>query len=485
MLVIAHRGAPVYTAESTIDSFQAAADLGADLVESDLVMTKDGQLMLFHDLELSRVTDIASRPEFATRRTIRNFNGVDYEGWWVDEFTAAELKTLRKPGDRQIASLEEALDFSGGRGISMYLEVKESAYFQGRGLDPIPPLVAALARRGLTGRESGVWLQSFSEADLRALRGRVGNRLVYLTREVSPEQVALFPTYRQFADVLAVPTTRARRQLVTEAHAADLGVHIWILRGSRDAYRKAASIGADGVITDFPDLGVDVRGRLRSSDRPAGLSARVDNGNAVATWTADGTSWYAVTFDFGDPLLAPTIWTNQGSASVPMADATSVDVTVARYSGRLGSDAFARAQVTPSAFGAPTVRTRVAEVEAIVTPDARIRIQGRLEQLKGSKWVPLRRAQAWLLGRGEDVAEVRRSFRTGKKGDFQLFVQVKEDVISGYLPQRSWRVGVTPTSTYKPSVSNWVDSVEGPPPKPAGPRKARSLQKKDVRIRRR
>ena len=114
----------------------------------------------------------------------------------------------------------------------------------------------------------------------------VGNRTVYLTRSVGPEDVGLFPSFRQFADVLGVPTTRARRGLVAQAHAADLGVHVWTLRGSRDAYRKAAAIGADGVITDFPDLGVNVRSRTRLTDRPAGLTTRVENGTAIATWTA-------------------------------------------------------------------------------------------------------------------------------------------------------------------------------------------------------
>ena len=108
MLVIGHRGAPMYAAESTIGSYQRAADLGADLLEGDLVMSKDGRLVLCHDIELSRVTDIASRPEFAGRQSVRNFNGVDYTGFWVDDFTLAELQTLRKWDGQTLTTLDDS-----------------------------------------------------------------------------------------------------------------------------------------------------------------------------------------------------------------------------------------------------------------------------------------------------------------------------------------------------------------------------------------
>ncbi|MCU0299283.1 MAG: hypothetical protein MUF33_12310, partial [Candidatus Nanopelagicales bacterium] len=348
MLVIAHRGAPVYAAESTLGGYERAANLGADLLEGDLVMSKDGRLVLCHDIELSRITDIASRPEFAGRQTIRSFNGVDYSGFWVDDFDWAELQTLRKWDGQSMTTMDDLLTFAQARGANLYIELKESAYFQGRGQDPVAAMATLLRSRGEDQRASRVWVQSGNPTDLQALRGQINNRLVYLTRSVGLEDVVLFPQFRQFADVLGVPTTRARRTLVQQAHAADLGVHVWTLRGSRDAYRKAAAIGADGVITDFPDLGVNVRSRLRSGDRPSGVTSRVENGNAIVTWTTVPGSWYAVTFDFGDPLLAPTVWTDAGSASVPMADAKSVDITVARFDGsRLGGDGFTRAALTP------------------------------------------------------------------------------------------------------------------------------------------
>jgi glycerophosphoryl diester phosphodiesterase len=482
MLVIAHRGAPVYAAESTLGGYERAANLGADLLEGDLVMSKDGRLVLCHDLDLGRVTNAATTPGFAP--TEREFNGVKYSGYWVDDYTWEQLQTLRKWDGQAMTTLDDLITFAQGRGASLYMEIKESGYFQARGLDPVAAMVNVLRARGEDQRGSRVWVQSGNPADLQAIRSQVGNRTVYLTRSVGLEDVGLFPQFRQFADVLGVPTTRARRSLVQQAHAADLGVHVWTLRGSRDAYRKAAAIGADGVITDFPDLGVDVRARLRAGDRPTGVVSRVENGAAIVSWNAVAGSWYAVTFDFGDPLEAPTQWVNTNSASIPMADAKAVDITVARFDGtRLGGDTFSRASVTPPSYDAPTDKTRVRNVTAVVSSDAKTRITGVMERLKGKKWVPLRKAQGWLRGRGEDVGDLRRGFRSDKTGGFSLTVQVRKDILDGYVPERSWMVGVTGTKKLKPSSSDWVESKEGPPPAPKKKARAQSLQKQEVRIR--
>lgn len=485
MLVIAHRGAPVYTTESSQRAYEIAQELGADILEGDVVMSKDGRLVVCHDLDLSRVTDVAAK--FPGRQSVRNFSGVDYSGYWVDDFTWAELSTLAKPNGQGLMTLDDLITLAQSRGVTLYMEIKVSEYFASRPspMDITGTLINLLNARGEAGRGAPFWVQSDNPDDLVRIKQATGNRTAYLTRSVAPEDVGQFPAFRQFADVLGVPTTRARRGLVAQAHAADLGVHVWTLRGSRDAYRKAATIGADGVITDFPDLGVDVRNGLRQAAAPTGLSSRVENGNAVATWQASAGTWYAVSFDFGDPLLAPTLWVQGGSASYPMADARSVDITVSSWNGiRLSQDAFSRASVAPVDYGAPRVKTRVRNVEAIVSSDAKTRISGVLERLKGKKWVPARKTQGWLRGRGEDVADMRRNFRSDKKGGFSLTVQVRKDVLSGYVPERSWMIGVTATKKLKPSSSDWVDSKEGPPPAPRKDKgKAQSLQKKDVRVR--
>lgn len=490
MLVIAHRGAPVYASEGTQRSFALASDVGADLLEGDLTMSKDGRLVICHDIELSRVTDVENRPAFANRKSVRTINGVNVSGFWVDDFTWAELRNLRTADGQGLMVFEDLLTLARNRGRGLYVEVKESDYYLGlqRGLDPVAKLAATLKATGEQQRNSRVWIQSSNPTDLQRLRSQVGNRLVFLTRGVSPDDVWLFRGYRAFADVLAVPTTRARRQLVQQAHAADLGLHVWTLRGSRDAYRKAAAIGADGVITDFPDVGISVRNRVRRGGRPTGLTTRIENGNAIATWASTPGSRYAVTFDFGDPLTAPTIWTTANTASYPMADAKQVEVTVSRFSGNsLSDDAFGRASLTPRDYQGATVRTRVREARAVVSSDAMTRVVGVMEKLKkGKKWVPLRRTRGWLRGRGNDGTDVRRNFRTDKQGRFYLTVQVREDVLSGYVPARSWMVGVTATGTLRPSSSTWLRTEEGTPP--ARPKasvkknKVTSLTTKDVRI---
>jgi glycerophosphoryl diester phosphodiesterase len=484
MLVVAHRGASVYAAESSMLAYSRAADLGADLLEGDLMMSKDGRLVLLHDLELSRVTDIAVRPEFAARQSVRNFNGVDYAGWWVDEFTWDELATLRTPDGQALVTLDELVGWSGQRGATLYMELKESDYFAARGLDLPQALANLLIATGRAGYASPFWIQSANPNDLARMKALVGNRTVFLTRSVGPEDVPLFPSFRQFADVLSVPTTRARRGLVAQAHAADLGVHVWTLRGSRNAYRKAASIGADGVITDFPDLGVDVRSRARVANRPTGLSARLENGNVIVNWASSPGTFYAVTFDFGDPLEAPTLWVQGGAASYPLADAKTAAVTVAAFDGsRLSSDAFAQVSVEPLVLDEPRTKTRVGEVSATVDTNGRTRVTGSLERLKGSRWVPLRRSQGWLRSKGDDVEGMRRSFTTDKKGEFSLTVQIREDIISGYVPERAWRVGVTATKTLKPSSSSWVTTAEGSVPQSRSNGQAQSLPQADVRVR--
>lgn len=482
MLVIAHRGASVYATESTQNAYERAADLGADMLEGDIVVANDGTLVVSHDIDLARVSDVATK--FPGRASVRTFNGVDYTGYWVDDFTWPELQTLATPSGQGLMRLDDLITLAQGRGTTLYMEIKQSAYFAGRGLDITGAVVNLLSARGEAGRGAPFWVQSDNPDDLIRIKQAIGNRTVFLTRTVAPEEIGQFPTFRQFADVLGVPTTRARRGLVAQAHAADLGVHVWTLRGTRDAYRKAASIGVDGVITDFPDVGVDVRSGLKQAPAPSGLATRVENGSAVATWSAAPGAWYAVNFDFGDPLLAPTVWVQGGSASFPMADAKAVDITVASWNGvRMSQDAFSRASVTPTVYRQPRIPTRVTGVTAVVATDGKTRVSGTLERLRGKKWVPLRGGQGWLRGRGEDVEDLRRTFRTGKKGAFSLTVQVREDILSGYVPQRSWMVGVTGTRTLKPSSSDWVQSRAGAVPKARSSGKAQSLPGTDVRVR--
>lgn len=493
MWVIAHRGAPVYTAEASPGGYQRAADLGADQLEGDLVISQDGVVVVSHDVELSRVTNVATKPQFASYRDTRTINGVPYSGWWVDDFTWAELQQLTTPDGQPLMTLDQLLDFTGARGLTASIEIKDSDYFAGRqtpteNFDIVQAVINRLAARGLTARQSPVWIQSSSENDLRRLRSAVANRLVYVTYGVQIEDVGQFGTYRQFADVLAVPTTRVRRQLVQQAHAADLAVHVWTLRGSRDAYRKAAAVGADGVFTDFPDLAVDVRDRLRVGPRPEGLTTRVENGTAIAAWAprAPGTR-YAVTFDFGDPLLAPTIWTTNAAASLPMAGSKSVKVSVAAFDGtRLSEDATAYAYPPTAVYDAPAVPTRVTDVSTQIRSDAQTVIRGRFEvlatQKKKSTWRPLRRATGWIRVRGDEFPSLHKKVTSDKKGEFAVWVRVRDDILSGYVPARSYRIGVTQTPKLRSSSSGWVRAAGADVPEPTGDPRKRRMPRAEVRI---
>ena len=144
-LVIGHRGASGYRPDHTLESYKLAIDMGADFIEPDLVATKDGVLVARHEPNITGTTDVATRPEFASRKTTKNVDGVNEEGWFVSDFTLAELKTLRavQPlsdrdqsynGKFQIPTFEEVLDLAkaegtkAGRTVGVYPETKHPTY---------------------------------------------------------------------------------------------------------------------------------------------------------------------------------------------------------------------------------------------------------------------------------------------------------------------------------------------------------------------
>ena len=168
-LVIGHRGASGHRPEHTLASYELAARLGADFLEPDLVATADGVLVARHEPELGATTDIARRPEFADRRTTRVVDGTPRTGWFVDDLTAAELRTLRAverlpalrpantrydrcfpvPTFAEILDLRARLSRELGRAIGVYPETKTPGYFADRGIPLEPALVDALRGAGL------------------------------------------------------------------------------------------------------------------------------------------------------------------------------------------------------------------------------------------------------------------------------------------------------------------------------------------------
>jgi len=295
----AHRGASALRPEHTLASYAKAIADGADFVEPDLVATKDGVLVARHENAITDTTDVAARPEFATRRTKKTIDGEAHDGWFVSDFTFAELKTLRAAerlpkmrgtaydGQFQIVSFEEIIDFvaaesaARGRTIGLIPELKHSTWFAAAGLALEDRFVATLKAHEYT-RRAPVVVQSFEIANLKALRraglGRPANvtlaQLVIAGGQydrVRPADVAAgggsvtfgeMVTARglrdigKYADVVA-PNTRAviplgkderlaaATTLVADAHQAGLQVVVWTFR-PENAFLAADFRGAGG-----------------------------------------------------------------------------------------------------------------------------------------------------------------------------------------------------------------------------------------------
>lgn len=191
VLVIGHRGEPVWRPEHTLASYGLAIADGADFIEPDLVMTRDGVMVARHENEIGGTTDVADHPEFASRRTRKSIDGQEVSGWFTEDFSLAELKTLRArerlpqlrgtayDGEFQIVTLDEIIDFVAaeaavvGHPVGIIPEIKHGSYFQQLDLPMEDKLLATLAAHSYT-RTAPVEIQSFEVANLKYLRGKLG-----------------------------------------------------------------------------------------------------------------------------------------------------------------------------------------------------------------------------------------------------------------------------------------------------------------------
>ena len=331
-LVIGHRGASGFVPEHTLVSYFIAIQQGADYAEPDLVMTKDGVLVARHENEIGGTTDVARHKAFARRKTLKTIDGTAVEGWFTEDFTLAELKTLRvreripeiRPantsfdGQFEIPTFDEILAFirsldaqraaaARKRGlpkpaaIGVYPETKHPTYFDGCGLEMDRPLLQTLSRHGYEGRSARVFIQSFEVGNLRRLRKRTRLPMVQLIEATgAPYDFVASRDPRTYADLIAPVGLEAIAEyanaigpskslviprdaegnlasptsLVSDAHAAGLGVHPWTfraenyflptkLRSSADPVQRgdlAAEVaayvaaGVDGFFTDHPAL---------------------------------------------------------------------------------------------------------------------------------------------------------------------------------------------------------------------------------------
>jgi glycerophosphoryl diester phosphodiesterase len=299
IIVIAHRGASGERPEHTLESYRLAIEEGADYIEPDLVMTGDGVLIARHENEIGGTTDVARHPEFAARRRTQVIEGESMTGWFTEDFTLAEIKTLRarerlpelRPqncafdGQFTVPTFDEILLLAAGANrIGVYPETKHPAHFAGIGLEMEQAVLDALQRHDYAAAGSPVFIQSFDPRNLRQLRGMTRLPLVQLLEH----ELGDLGSIAEYADAIGIAKSLASEAGIRAAHAVNLKVHVWTFRaeneflpedlrsGSSPAVhgdleaeiRRFLDRGIDGFFVDFPAVGVRVRNAYISGVQP-------------------------------------------------------------------------------------------------------------------------------------------------------------------------------------------------------------------------
>lgn len=276
-LILGHRGAAGERPEHTLTGYRLAVAEGADFIEPDLVMTKDGVLIDRHENEIGATTDVAAHREFADRKTTKTIDGRKVTGWFSEDFTLAEIKTLRArerlpelrkantayDGKDQVLTFQEVIDIARTEGakahrtVGVYAELKHPTYFAANGRPMEAAVVAVLKANGLASRSAPVILQCFEPGALQKLRKMTDARSILLVdHRGAPADFAAAGDARTYADLitpeglrqirtfvdgigpdkgLIVPRDGAGRslaptRLVADAHAAGLFVHPFTFR---------------------------------------------------------------------------------------------------------------------------------------------------------------------------------------------------------------------------------------------------------------
>ncbi len=306
-LVIGHRGASGQRPEHTRASYELAIEQGADFIEPDLVMTKDKVLVARHENEISQTTDVAQK--FPNRKRKKNIDGETVEGWFTEDFTFAEIKTLRARerlnfrdqsynGQFDILSFEEVLAIAQAssrrlnRPVGIYPELKHPSYFKGIGMDLGSAVIATLNRYGWNKKGMPVFIQSFELTSLKDIRHLTPLPLVFLVDELHkrPYDFQLANDPRTYGELMrpeelkklsatingigpwkqlirpldSTGAPEASTTLVADAHQSGLFVHAYTFRSDKEylpppyqgdptnEYLEFCRLGVDGFFTDFP-----------------------------------------------------------------------------------------------------------------------------------------------------------------------------------------------------------------------------------------
>ncbi|MBY0521388.1 MAG: glycerophosphodiester phosphodiesterase [Sphingomonas sp.] len=310
-IVIAHRGASGLRPEHTLASYTLAIDQGADFIEPDLVLTKDNVFVARHENDITGTTDVATHPEFAARKTTKVIDGESHSGWFTEDFTLAELKTLRakerlpqlRPsnakfdGQFDIPTLAEVIALAKAHHVGIYPETKHPSYFAAIGQPMEARLVAQLKAAGWDSADAPVFIQSFEVNNLKALHKMTRIRLIQLMDSTGGPADKAAPSYAAMTTPAGLKAVAAYAygigpnatmiwkgegpptSLVADAHAAGLKLHPWTFRAENfflpsafrvgadpaahgrieDVIRAFIGFGVDGFFTDFPAIGVAAR----------------------------------------------------------------------------------------------------------------------------------------------------------------------------------------------------------------------------------
>lgn len=295
-MIIGHRGSPGRLPDHTIEGYTLAVEQGADAIEPDLVVTKDGVLVVRHENELSQTTDVATK--FPGRRRTAVVDGETLNGWFAEDFTLAELRTLRAvqpwpdrpheydglytiPTFDEVLALAVRLGDARGRPVAVIPETKHPTYFRSIGLPLEPRLEEALGKARL--RREDVLVQSFELNNLALVSARrlllIGDPRAAIPGDTRTygEVLADLPALRRSVECLGVPRELVwgpggSTGFVERAHAAGLKVYVWTFRAERPGaawngdivaeIRAFMALGVDGVFADQPDLAVRAKAGL-------------------------------------------------------------------------------------------------------------------------------------------------------------------------------------------------------------------------------